>query len=180
MDLGTISSRYARALFDSAKEAGQDTLVYNDMKMLLQSFMLTPELKEALQNPLVNKEQKNSLLIQAGGVHVCDLYKRFIQMVLNHKREDSMSFISYNYIQLYRKDRKITRIKFSSANEILEDTQKHLIDKLQKETGNVIEFSGEVKPELIGGFCLEIGNYRLDASYASQLKNIRKQLLQSK
>ncbi len=180
MDLGTISSRYARALFDSAKKADQETPVYNDMKMLLQSFKLAPELKEALQNPLVNREQKNSLLLQAGGGQVCDLYKRFIQMVLNHKREDSLSFIAYNYITLYRKDKKITRIKFSSAKEILEDTQKHLIDKLQKETGDIIEFSGEVKPELIGGFCLEIGNYRLDASYASQLKRIRKQLLQSK
>lgn len=38
MDLGTISSRYARALFSLAKEKNEETRVYDDMKMLKQSF----------------------------------------------------------------------------------------------------------------------------------------------
>lgn len=180
MDLGTISSRYARALFSLAMEKKEETRVYDDMKMLKESFLLFPELKETLRNPIVSVADKEKLLINAGGIEVCDLYKRFIRMVLNHKRESCLPFMTYIYIYLYRKEKKITRIRFSVATPIQENTQKHLIEKLQQETGNIIEFSGEVKPELIGGFCLQIGNYRLDASYASQLKHIREQLLQRK
>ena len=174
MDLGTISSRYARALFSLAMEKKEETRVYDDMKMLKESFLLFPELKETLQNPIVSVADKEKLLI------VCDLYRKFIHMVLSHKRESCLPLIVYFFIYLYRKEKKITRIRFSAATPIQENTQKHLIEKLQQETGNIIEFSGEVKPELIGGFCLQIGNYRLDASYASQLKHIREQLLQRK
>lgn len=180
MDLGTISSRYARALFSLAKEKNEETRVYDDIKMLKQSFLLVPELKETLQNPIVSAADKEKLLIHAGGIEVCELYRRFIHMVLSHKRESCLPFITYIFIYLYRKEKKITRIRFSAATPIQENTQKHLIEKLQQETGNIIEFSGEVKPELIGGFCLQIGNYRLDASYTSQLKHIREQLLQRK
>ena len=34
MDIGTISSRYAKALFSLAKEKGLETRVYDDMKIL--------------------------------------------------------------------------------------------------------------------------------------------------
>ncbi len=180
MDLGTISSRYARALFSLAKEKKQEARVYDDMKMLKQSFLLVPDLGETLQNPIVSATDKEKLLIQAGGIEVCDLYRRFIRLVMEHKRECCLPFIAYIFIYLYRKEKKITRIRFSAATPIQESTKKHLIEKLQQETGNTIEFSGEVKPELIGGFCLQIGNYRLDASYKSQLERIREQLLQRK
>ncbi len=34
MDIGTISSRYAKALFSLAKDKEQESRVYDDMKML--------------------------------------------------------------------------------------------------------------------------------------------------
>lgn len=45
MDIGTISSRYAKALFSLAKEKGLETRVYDDMKMLADSFSLEPGLR---------------------------------------------------------------------------------------------------------------------------------------
>ena len=50
--------------------------------------------------------------------------------------------------------------------------------RLKEETGNTIEFMGVIKPELIGGFVLRIGNTRIDASYARQLREIRNQLIE--
>jgi len=55
-----------------------------------------------------------------------------------------------------------------------------LINELKEETGSTIEFSGIVQPELIGGFRLRIGNYRIDASYATQLRDLRSRLLENK
>ena len=44
MDIGTISSRYAKALFSLAKDKEQESRVYDDMKMLADSFSMEPEL----------------------------------------------------------------------------------------------------------------------------------------
>ena len=168
MDIGTISSRYAKALFSLAKDKGQESRVYDDMKMLADSFSMEPELRGALSNPIVSVPEKVKLLTAAGGIEVCELYTRFINLVLAHKRETLLPFIAYIYIHLYRKEKKITRVRLD------------LQDKLRKETGCTIEFSGHVEPELIGGFRLRIGNYRIDASYATQLRDIRTGLLENR
>ena len=111
MDIGTISSRYAKALFSLAKDKGQESRVYDDMKMLADSFSMEPELRGALSNPIVSVPEKVKLLTAAGGIEVCELYTRFINLVLAHKRETLLPFIAYIYIHLYRKEKKITRVR---------------------------------------------------------------------
>ena len=180
MDIGRISPRYAGALFSLAREKGQETRVYQDMKMLAESFTLEPELKETLANPVLTVMEKERLLIAAGGIEVSDLYRQFIQLVLQHRRESQLLFITYIYIYMYRKEKKITRVYFSTAVPVGDGVKQHLINKLEEETKNKIEFVGSVKPELLGGFCLQIENYRIDASYATGLKDIRNRLLENR
>ena len=115
MDIGTISSRYAKALFSLAKEKGLETRVYDDMKMLADSFSLEPGLRVALGNPILPAEEKLKLLTAAGGIEVSDLYERFMHLVLEHKRESLLLFMAHIYIHLYRKDKRITRVQFSTA-----------------------------------------------------------------
>ena len=70
----------------------------DDMKMLADSFSMEPELRGALSNPIVSVPEKVKLLTAAGGIEVCELYTRFINLVLAHKREtllpSSHTFIS--------------------------------------------------------------------------------------
>ena len=180
MDIGTISSRYAKALFSLAKEKGLETRVYDDMKMLADSFSLEPGLRVALGNPILPAEEKLKLLTAAGGIEVSDLYERFMHLVLEHKRESLLLFMAHIYIHLYRKNKRITRVQFSTAVPVSEEVKVHLQNKLKEETGSTIEFSGIVQPELIGGFRLRIVNYRIDASYATQLRDIRSRLLENR
>lgn len=98
MDIGTISSRYAKALFSLAKDKEQESRVYDDMKMLADSFSMEPELRGALSNPIVSVPEKVKLLTAAGGIEVCELYTRFINLVLaingRHYCPSSHTFIS--------------------------------------------------------------------------------------
>ena len=134
----------------------------------------------ALGNPILPAEEKLKLLTAAGGIEVSDLYERFMHLVLEHKRESLLLFMAHIYIHLYRKDKRITRVQFSTAVPVSEEVKVHLQNKLKEETGSTIEFSGIVQPELIGGFRLRIGNYRIDASYATQLRDIRSRLLENR
>lgn len=177
MDIGTLSSRYANALFSLATDKGEEERVYKDIKMLADSFLMEKELQTALDNPLVSDADKEKILIAAGGIEVCDLYIRFIRLVLQHKRESILLFIARSFIEQYRRVKKITRVRFTTAVPVDKDIQEHLQKKLSEETGYTVEFSGRVNPDLIAGFQLQIGNYRLDTSYASQLRRIRSGLL---
>lgn len=178
MDVGTISSRYVKALFSLAKDTRREDRLYDDMKMLAVSFGQQAGLKAVLDNPIIPEKEKARLLTTAAGLEVCDLFTRFIGLVLQHKRESLLPLMVYIYIRMYRKDKKITRVLFKTPVAVDEATQEHLKERLKEETGNQIEFTEIVRPELIGGFILRIGNYRIDASYARQLRDIRNQLIE--
>ena len=180
MDRGTISTRYARALFSLAKDKRQESLVYDDMRVLAESFSLAPKLWNALDNPIVSDDEKRKLLRVAGGIEVCDLYERFICLVLEHRRETLLPFIAYIYMKMYRLEKKIARVRFETAVPVGDEVKERLQAKLCDETGCTVEFSGQVVPELIGGFRLCVGNYRVDASYATQLRDIRERLIENR
>ena len=73
-----------------------------------------------------------------------------MHLVLEHKRESLLLFMAHIYIHLYRKDKRITRVQFSTAVPVSEEVKVHLQNKLKEETGSTIEFSGIVQPELVG------------------------------
>ncbi|MCD8270708.1 MAG: F0F1 ATP synthase subunit delta [Parabacteroides sp.] len=178
MDVGTISFRYVKALFSLAKDKQQEDRVYDDMKMLATSFEQEQGLYAVLENPVFPEEEKAKLLATAAGLDACELFTRFIHLVLSHKREVLLPLMAHSYIRMYRKDKKITRVLFKTPVPVDEATQEHLKKQLKEETGNTIEFIGVLRPELIGGFVLRIGNYRIDASYSRQLRDIKNQLIE--
>lgn len=87
MDLGVISVRYARALLKSALLQKIEDKVYADMQNLYNSYLQVPELRQTVDNPMLQKEQKRHILEVACGGEVTGLVKRFLQLVLEDDRE---------------------------------------------------------------------------------------------
>ena len=69
------------------------------------------------------------------------------------------------------------RVEMESAVPLSPATRKQLIDRLATASGRQIELHEAVNPVLIGGFRLRMEGQRIDASFARQLEEIRKQWL---
>lgn len=177
MDIGIISGRYARALFGWAKDRGNETPVYNDMKMLTGSFETEPSLKKVLANPVIPPATKAQLLRNAAGIEVSEEFERFVGLVLQHKRETLLPFMSLIYLALYRKEKKIDRLYLYTAVPLDPAIRERIVYEIRLKTGGSIELTEQIRPELIGGVVMRMNNYRLDASIASQLKRIKQQLM---
>lgn len=105
MDLGLISVRYARALLKAGMEAQLEDRVYHEMQTLSKSYIKVPELKFTIDNPMLSKDKKESLLLTAVGEKPCELTTTFIKLVLRADRESMMQFIANSYITLYRRQK---------------------------------------------------------------------------
>ena len=88
MDLGLISVRYARALLKAGIEAKEADKVYADMQSLAHCYSTTPALRVTIDNPMLSKKQKESLLLTAAAGGSCDLTKRFVALVLKEDRDN--------------------------------------------------------------------------------------------
>ena len=150
MDLGVISVRYARALLKSAIAEKQEYELYQSMQSLAESYVNVPELRFTIDNPMLSKEAKQTVLETACGNNVNQLTKRFIALVLKEGREKALQFMAASYITLYRKHNNITSSRLVTASTV--DT------------------------EIIGGFILEYDTYRMDASVKSKLRRILTEL----
>lgn len=77
MNIGVISNRYAKALYQYAAEGQCEKQVYREMMTLADSYLQVPALRKALDNPLLSVAEKTDLLCNACGGKVSPQTKRF-------------------------------------------------------------------------------------------------------
>ena len=176
MDIGVISTRYARALLKSATDAKLDTQVYQEMMTLAKSFTDVPALRQTIDNPMLEKAKKQTLLETAAGGKPSKLTQTFIALVLKEDRENMIQFMAFSYVTLYRKQKKVIRGKLTTAARVSPEMEQKMRQMVESKTQGTVEFETEVDPEIIGGFILEYDTYRMDASVKSQLNTILTQL----
>ena len=172
MDIGVISVRYARALLKSATDAQLEEQVYQEMMTLAKSFVDVPLLCQTIDNPMLSKDKKQTLLLTAAGEKPCPLTQTFISLVLKEDRENVMQFIANSYVTLYRKQKNVIRGKLTTAARVSLQTEQKMRQMVESKTNGTVEFETEVNPDIIGGFILEYDTYRMDASVKSKLNNI--------
>ena len=176
MEIGVLSVRYARALLKSALEQHIEEKVYQEMLTLYQSYLKVPNLRFTIDNPMLEKSKKKSLLTTASGGTVSSLTERFIALVLNEDRESTLQFMAASYVTLYRKHKNITRGRLITAVAVTPEIEKKMRQRVESRTQGTVEFQTEIDPGIIGGFILEYDTYRMDASVQNQLRNILTQL----
>ncbi|MBP1541602.1 MAG: F0F1 ATP synthase subunit delta [Prevotella sp.] len=172
MDIGVISVRYARALLKSAIDAKLEDQVYQDMMTLAKSYVEVPQLRHTIDNPMLPKEKKESLLKVACGTEPTALTLTFVGLVLKEDREQMIQFMANSYVTLYRKQKNVIRGKLTTAARVSAQTEQKMRQMVESQTNGTVEFETEVNPDIIGGFILEYDTFRMDASVKSKLNNI--------
>ena len=176
MDIGVISVRYARALLKSATAQKQDEAVYQEMQLLAKSYIDVPQLRQTIDNPMLSKDKKETLLLTAVGGEPTPLTRAFIALVLKEDREPVMQFIANSYVTLYRQQKNVIRGRLITAARVSPATEQKMRQMVESKTNGTVEFETEVNPDLIGGFILEYDTYRMDASVKAKLNTILTQL----
>ncbi len=178
MNLGKISGRYARALYALAKEQNVQGAVNNELHQLSDSFFEVPKLQEALANPMHTAAEKERLLITAaGGDSISPLLKQFFQFIIEKNREEFAVFMAMSYQDIFRRDENIVLGTITSASEIGTDAVQRIKNRVLKKYSRKLNVHTKVDKSLIGGFVIEINNYKLDVSVKNQLQEIAKEMV---
>ena len=171
--------RYAKALLAFANERKVAAKVYQEMLQLSKAFAGVPELRVALDNPVLPTATKVGLIHEAVGGQASPELTRFVGLVLAEHRGKFLQFMLMSYIDLYRKQENISTGEITTACPVSD----HVIDRIRalvvEHTHGTVELKTRVDPGLEGGFIFEIGTYRLDASVANQIKRVRQQFIEN-
>ena len=179
MEAGAISMRYGKALFNFAIGRKVEDAVYQDTFTLSQNLLKKPRLKEVLVSPILPKSDKRELLLTAAGGKdvVTQEFSRFVDLVLQERREAYIQFMVMMYIDLYRKHRHVSTATLITATPVSKAIEERVTSSSSHLLKTKMELKTVVDPSIEGGFIFDINDYRLDASIATQLKRVKKQFI---
>lgn len=178
MNQSKIAIRYARAVFQTAVEAGAVEKVKEDFG-ILEHFMTTePLFQHLLTSPLVSSQQKNTVFTNSFREHFSPISVEFLKLISRNRREAHLDAVIRNFYDLYKKYKGLLTVELQSVSPISEDLKKKIREVVQDRFHKEVQFREFVNPELIGGFIMQVEDFQYDASVSSQLKSIKNQLTQ--
>lgn len=181
MDIGIVSSRYAKALYRYAAENKEEARVYAEMRQLDTCFGKVEAFSSSLSSPVLTEEQKNGLLLAAASAgdktDTSETVARFFRLVIDRKRTELMRFIANSYISIYEKANNRVKGHLVVARPVSEEIVKRLKALVETRTESRVNLEVDVDSSIGGGFILQYGDNRMDASIHGQLERIRRELM---
>lgn len=179
MNLGIVSSRYAKALYKYAEEMKEERCVYEEMQRFVKNSTGNSLLTTSLLSPVLSDEQKANLLQAATSISGKDIsvsMKRFIRLIIKMKRTDIMPFMAASYMSFYEHSKSIVSGNLTVANTVSDTVVKRLQAIVESRTNSTVEFNLTVDPSIGAGFILQYGDNRMDASLRGQFERLRQEL----
>ena len=169
------ATRYAQALLELAVEQNQLEQVYADMVQFNQAVNDTKEFQVFLNSPVINSDKKKEVL-NSVFTEFSSLSLSFIGLVTKKQREGLLPFVASSFVQLYKTHKGIVEVTVYSASQLDAAVKDQIIAKIRTAVTGEIELTEKINADLIGGFVVEMGDTRVDASVASQLNNLKQRL----
>ena len=174
-----MSVRYAKALLKYAIERGEEAYVYEDMDILSKVYLKTPQLRQMIENPMLSNEGKLDILCKATGKSPCESTQRFFSLAICKRRTMMMPFMANSYMSLFLSYKNIVKSRLVVSADVSAAFVSKIKNFVEAKTNCKVDMLVEKDSSIGGGFVLEYGTYKIDASISNQIKNVRKVLMRT-
>ncbi|MHC4400421.1 MAG: ATP synthase F1 subunit delta [Planctomycetota bacterium] len=173
-----IAEVYAEALLGAAEKAGRAEAILEELDSLIADVLdAFPKWEEILASGLISHEEKLGILDRTLAGRASLLLVNFLKVVSRHGRLDCLRAIHRRAHELYDRLRGRVSVEVSTAAPLGSDMAERLARSLRDLTGGEPVLEQVVDPSLIGGVVVRVGDTVYDASIATQLDNVRQQMI---
>lgn len=169
--------KYATALLNAAQKSNVVDQVESDLGLVSYVFESEPNLFKVISSPAISRERKKAILEDIFGGKIHPLTQSFLNLLVEKGREEILSAIEPEYVELADSFRGVVKVEVTAAVELLAEEKERLARKLSEITGKKIVLLTQVDPSIIGGLIVKIGDTLVDGSIRFQLATIRERLV---
>jgi F-type H+-transporting ATPase subunit delta len=166
---------YANALFESAKEQGKLDLVREELAEFLRAVDTVPELRALLENQEIDTSDRVEAL-RSILADVDETVRNFLLLVAEKGRTHELPAIAREFETLVARDKGILDVELTTAVALSDEEASRILERIEGVSDRKLRATRKVDPALIGGFVLQAGSHRVDASIRSRLQLLRRQL----
>ncbi len=171
-----LTSSYSHSLYEAASSDNILNDVAADCAGLLSLIAESRELNIVLDSPVISKFKKINIMNTLFEGKVNKLTLNLILLVIKNRRESFLKLILQDFLDMKDVKEGIIKPVYTTAIELNDKEKIKLKNEIDSITKKNSKPSFEVKPELIGGFTINIGDSIIDGSVKRQLEMMRKSL----
>jgi F-type H+-transporting ATPase subunit delta len=170
-----IAQVYARALFEVAKERDILDEIHDELDAFTKALNDNRELAIFFFSPYFSSEEKKNGLHRA--VTGSDpAFMNFLEALLERHRMPAIFRIRAEFEERWDEENKLLPVEVTSPVELDKEIVQSIGERIGEQTGQKVELSAKVDPDILGGLVVRVGNYVLDASIRNRLNQLRKQV----
>jgi F-type H+-transporting ATPase subunit delta len=171
--VGSIVEPYAQALMSIAQSNDRTEKFGDDVRLILEMWESSEELRSLLSHPLINPEAKKGVLRQITQDQTDSYVQRFLFLMVDRGRIQFLDGVCQTYLTLLRKLNQTVLAQITSAVELTEGERTAIAERTQAMTNaRQVELQTRIDPDLIGGVIIQVGSQVIDASLRGQLRRI--------
>lgn len=173
-----VAKRYARALFELAREQGRLDAVYADLMGIATLFSERREQIATLIEPYgMTPENRKKLWRAALSGKADPLVLRFIEFIIDKGRNTVLPEIIEAFTRLYNEEKNILAVEIRAAHPLEQRQVDAITQRLAQRFIKTIKPTIKVDPSLIGGFQVRVGDVVYDYSINHQLDTLHRILI---
>nr|WP_315032282.1 ATP synthase F1 subunit delta [uncultured Chryseobacterium sp.] len=169
-----VAKRYAQGLLDFTNESGQTATVFSEMKDVVKVMSESKDLNKFFLTPYIDSKKKIEVANEIfKGLSVSS--QNLIRLVIKHGRENQLKNIAQEFINKVEDLSGVQRVTLTTATPL----SKENLDQILRSTNLVnadsnFDLKVNVKPEILGGYVLRVGDQQVDASVKTKLNQVKK------
>ena len=165
-----IAEVYAKAFLAAAEDAGVTQAAVDELTAVDSEVSSSfPRLSAVFASGFISAEDKTKIVDRTFAGRVSPLVLNFLRVVAQHERLDLVREIAHSAPSNMRKCVAWCAVEVSTAAPLSEQLAEKIKEQLRGMIGGEPVLVPTVKPELIGGVVLRVGDTVYDGSVAAQL-----------
>lgn len=170
-----IAQVYARSLFEVAKERDTLDVVREQLGEFADALEANHDLGVFFFSPYFSTEEKKEQLDKAI-TDADESLRNFLELLVEKSRMPAVFRIRRELDALWEEENKRLPVQITSAIALSDDVVERIGREIGEQTGRKVQLNATVDPDVLGGIVLRVGNSILDASIATRLESLRKQV----
>jgi F-type H+-transporting ATPase subunit delta len=170
-----IAQVYARSLFEVAQENDKLDEVHEQLGEFSDELSENRELQVFFFSPYFSSQEKKDgigKVVEGADEH----FERFLELLAERHRMPALFRIRREFDQLWAEENKLLPVTITSAVELDDKMARDIGKKIEEQTGQQVELTTKVDPEVLGGLVMQVGNMVMDATVRARLERLRKEI----
>lgn len=178
MSVSIVARRYAQALLELGVEEGNLDKLVEELGAIASAWDSSPELRNALENPLVSHAAKRAVMSElCGQIGATTTARHALLLLVDRRRTKALPHIARTLRELADARKGVVRAEVTTAVPLGEAYYARLQAQLEKMTGKRVVVDRVTDPSLIAGVVTRIGDRILDGSLRTRLQSLKDSLM---